>query len=127
MTYIAGPVGDFHAFRADIEANVLDALDQAGDLGARVRAGSRADRFYGTVETGNYFRVPYGPGWALVGDFGNTGDAAQRRSLVPRVARLGTGVVAVLGNHDSHALMLALAKRGVTVLTSHGRLLADGH
>jgi hypothetical protein len=62
----------------------------------------------------------------FVGDFGNTGDGAERRALVPRVAQLGTGVVAVSGNHGSRALMLAPARRGVTVLTSHGQLLANG-
>jgi Calcineurin-like phosphoesterase superfamily domain len=62
----------------------------------------------------------------FVGDFGNTGDGAEIRALAPRVAKLGTGVVAVSGNHDSHALMLTLARRGVTVLSSRGRLLADG-
>ena len=61
----------------------------------------------------------------FVGDFGNTGDSSEIRSLVPSIARIGTRVIAVSGNHDSRAMMLALAKRGVTVLTSHGRLLPD--
>jgi hypothetical protein len=34
--------------------------------------------------------------------------------------------VAVTGTHDSHAMMLALARRGVAVLTSKGQLRADG-
>jgi predicted phosphodiesterase len=62
----------------------------------------------------------------FVGDFGNTGDPSEISSLVPSIAWLGTMVVAVSGNHDSHAMMQALARRGVTVLTSHGRLLKDG-
>jgi 2-polyprenyl-6-methoxyphenol hydroxylase-like FAD-dependent oxidoreductase len=70
LTYVAGPADEFHAFRSDIECNLLAALDLAGDLGERVRAGSRAERIYGTANTANYFRVPYGPGWALVGDAG---------------------------------------------------------
>jgi hypothetical protein len=65
------------------------------------------------------------PVW-FVGDFGNTGDGAEIRALVPRLGKLGTGVIAVSGNHDSHALMLALAKRGTTVLSSLGELRADG-
>jgi len=60
------------------------------------------------------------------GDFGNTGDGTETRSLVGPISRLGNRVVAVSGDHDSHAMMLALARRGVTVLTSHGQLLANG-
>lgn len=70
MTYVAGPIDEFHAFRADIEQNMLRSLDLARDLGARVRGGTRAERYLGTAETSNYFRTPHGPGWALVGDAG---------------------------------------------------------
>jgi flavin-dependent dehydrogenase len=44
MTYVAGPVDEFHSFRSDIEANVLRTLDLASDLGERVRASRRAER-----------------------------------------------------------------------------------
>ena len=60
------------------------------------------------------------------GDFGNTGDRSEISSLVPGVVKLGKQVIAVSGNHDSHALMLALARRGVTVLTSRGQLMPSG-
>jgi 3',5'-cyclic AMP phosphodiesterase CpdA len=46
--------------------------------------------------------------------------------IVTGVARLGSPVVAVSGNHDSRPLMLAAARRGVIVLTRSGRLLPDG-
>jgi len=46
------------------------ALDLAGDLGERIRAGQRAERTYGSADLPNFFRKPYGPGWALVGDAG---------------------------------------------------------
>ena len=70
MTYVAGPRDDFPDFRTDIEAAMLAALDACGDLGQRVRAGRRAERFYGTSELPNRVRVPFGPGWALAGDAG---------------------------------------------------------
>lgn len=70
MTYIAGPIDEFHAFRADLAGNLLASLDLAGDLGERARAARRAERIYGTADTANYFRKPHGPGWALVGDAG---------------------------------------------------------
>jgi 2-polyprenyl-6-methoxyphenol hydroxylase-like FAD-dependent oxidoreductase len=70
MTYVAGPIEEFHDFRSDIETNLLASLDLAGDIGQRARAGRRAERIYGTARTASYFRTPYGPGWALVGDAG---------------------------------------------------------
>jgi predicted phosphodiesterase len=62
----------------------------------------------------------------FVGDFGNTGSAAETRLLAPGIAGLGREVVAVSGNHDSSRFMRALARRGVTVLTRAGVLRADG-
>jgi flavin-dependent dehydrogenase len=40
------------------------------DYAARVAQGKRETRFTGVGEIPNYFRKPYGPGWALVGDAG---------------------------------------------------------
>jgi 2-polyprenyl-6-methoxyphenol hydroxylase-like FAD-dependent oxidoreductase len=74
MTYTAGPAEEFHEFRQDVEGNLLATLDLAGDLGERVRAGRRAERIYGSADLPNFFRPPYGPGWALVGDAGLTLD-----------------------------------------------------
>jgi predicted phosphodiesterase len=62
----------------------------------------------------------------FVGDFGNTGSAAETRLLAPGVAGLGRRVLAVSGNHDSTAFMRSLAQRGVTVLTRDGTMRADG-
>jgi 2-polyprenyl-6-methoxyphenol hydroxylase-like FAD-dependent oxidoreductase len=70
MTFVAAPVKEFPAFRADIEGHVLAALDQAGELGARIRAGRRAERWYGTADLTDRIRRPFGPGWALAGDAG---------------------------------------------------------
>jgi flavin-dependent dehydrogenase len=60
----------FEAWRADIEGGFYQALESAPDLCERVRAGKREERFVGTRGVANYFRKPYGPGWALVGDAG---------------------------------------------------------
>jgi predicted phosphodiesterase len=62
----------------------------------------------------------------FVGDFGNTGSAAEARLLAPGVAGLGRRVLAVSGNHDSSTFMRSLARRGVTVLTRDGTLRPDG-
>lgn len=68
--YVAARQTDFHAFRADVEGELDAALQLAGDLGARVSAGHRVERFRGTDDLPNFLRRPYGQGWALVGDAG---------------------------------------------------------
>jgi flavin-dependent dehydrogenase len=67
---VVWPRDEFHSVRADIEGNYLKALEVAPTLTDRVRGGKREERFVGTADVPNYFRRPYGPGWALVGDAG---------------------------------------------------------
>jgi hypothetical protein len=62
----------------------------------------------------------------FAGDLGTTGSRVETALLAPRLARLGTRVVAVSGNHDSARLMRSLARRGVTVLERRGVLRPDG-
>jgi flavin-dependent dehydrogenase len=68
--FVAWPISELSAVRADIERQFLAALDGVPPLGDRVRAGRRADRFYGATDLRNFLRKPFGPGWALVGDAG---------------------------------------------------------
>jgi flavin-dependent dehydrogenase len=68
--FVAWPASELGVVRADIERQFLAALDGAPALGERVRAGRRADRFYGATDVRSFMRKPYGPGWALVGDAG---------------------------------------------------------
>jgi flavin-dependent dehydrogenase len=71
---IAGwPFAEFGANKKDIEGNYLETLDMAPEFAERVRGGKREERFVGTAVP-NYFRKPYGPGWALVGDAGYNRD-----------------------------------------------------
>jgi 2-polyprenyl-6-methoxyphenol hydroxylase-like FAD-dependent oxidoreductase len=64
------PKESFRRVRADVEASFLESLALAPSLAERLRAGERADRFYGAAELPFFFRKPFGPGWALVGDAG---------------------------------------------------------
>jgi flavin-dependent dehydrogenase len=68
------PIGwaqnEFDQYRADIEGNYMRSLEISPDLAERVHKGKREERFYGTGDVPNFFRKPYGPGWALVGDAG---------------------------------------------------------
>jgi flavin-dependent dehydrogenase len=73
LTLIAAikPHTEFARFRSNIVGNYLQTLDEcAPQIAARVRDARRAERFAGTQGTHNFFRKPYGAGWALVGDAG---------------------------------------------------------
>jgi 2-polyprenyl-6-methoxyphenol hydroxylase-like FAD-dependent oxidoreductase len=70
MIIVYWPRNAFPEVRADIEGQFMRVLDLAPGFAERVRAGSRAEKFRGTSELNGFFRRPYGPGWALVGDAG---------------------------------------------------------
>ncbi len=65
------PVADFPEARQQIEDAFMSVVQQAapGRYEA-VQQATREERFQGTADTAQYFRKPYGPGWALVGDAG---------------------------------------------------------
>ncbi|HEY5639398.1 MAG TPA: NAD(P)/FAD-dependent oxidoreductase [Dehalococcoidia bacterium] len=67
---VGGAIENFHEFRKDIEGNYMSVVERVPELAAAMRAGGRKERFIGTADQPNFFRVPYGPGWALVGDAG---------------------------------------------------------
>lgn len=70
VVVVGWPMAEFAANRRDVEGNYLRSLDLAPDFAERVRAATRETRFVGTGDQPNFFRKPYGPGWALVGDAG---------------------------------------------------------
>lgn len=81
MVYTSAPLAGFAAARADLERHYLDTLDTCGDLGERVRAGVRVERLRSTPDQPNGFRVPCGPGWALVGDAGVVMDSISAQGI----------------------------------------------
>jgi 2-polyprenyl-6-methoxyphenol hydroxylase-like FAD-dependent oxidoreductase len=71
---IAGwPYREFEANRNDVEGNFQATIDLAPAFAERLRAATREERYVGAAVRG-YFRKPYGPGWALVGDAGYNKD-----------------------------------------------------
>jgi 2-polyprenyl-6-methoxyphenol hydroxylase-like FAD-dependent oxidoreductase len=92
---VVRPIDDAPTVRADVDAGFLAAVDQAGDLGARLRAGRREERFRFTTDLDNFFRRPWGPGWALVGDAGYHRDpiTAQGMTDAFRDAELLAGAI----------------------------------
>jgi flavin-dependent dehydrogenase len=68
---VGRPHGEFHAYRTDIEGNFMKFAELASpEFTERMAAGRREEPFIGTADTRNFFRKPYGAGWALVGDAG---------------------------------------------------------
>jgi 2-polyprenyl-6-methoxyphenol hydroxylase-like FAD-dependent oxidoreductase len=71
---IAGwPYREFEANRSDVEAHFQATVDLAPGFAERLRTATREERFVGAAVRG-FFRTPYGPGWALVGDAGYNKD-----------------------------------------------------
>ncbi len=75
LTLVIGgwPFREFAANRGDIEGNYLATLGTVPAFAERLRGARRESRIVGTAVP-NYFRKPYGPGWALVGDAGYNKD-----------------------------------------------------
>jgi flavin-dependent dehydrogenase len=59
---------DFDAFRADPFAMFLDRYSRLQGMEERLRGATLEGKLKGIKGVANYFRVPYGPGWALTGD-----------------------------------------------------------
>jgi flavin-dependent dehydrogenase len=64
------PLSQFEANRADVEGNYLKTFELAPEFAERMRGAKREARFMGIRDLPGFFRKPYGPGWALVGDAG---------------------------------------------------------
>jgi 2-polyprenyl-6-methoxyphenol hydroxylase-like FAD-dependent oxidoreductase len=73
LVIVGWPFAEFDANRKAIEGNFLETLELAPSFADRVRTAKREDRFAGAAVS-NFFRKPYGPGWALVGDAGYNKD-----------------------------------------------------
>lgn len=66
---VGRPIDEQASFTADIQTNYHEALEIAPELANRVRDREPEEPYLG-MAVPNYFRRPYGPGWALVGDAG---------------------------------------------------------
>ena len=73
MVVAGWPFAQFAANKMDVDGNYLKTFDTAPDFAERLRSATRETRIAGTAVP-NYFRKPYGPGWALVGDAGYNKD-----------------------------------------------------
>jgi 2-polyprenyl-6-methoxyphenol hydroxylase-like FAD-dependent oxidoreductase len=74
------PIAELRALKADVEANFFATLELAPAFAQRVSAATRVAPFLGGAVV-NYFRKPYGPGWALVGDAGYNKDPVTAQGI----------------------------------------------
>jgi 2-polyprenyl-6-methoxyphenol hydroxylase-like FAD-dependent oxidoreductase len=79
---IAGwPHSEFEANRGDVEGNYLRTIALAPAFAERLRSARRESRFSGAMVP-NYFRKPFGDGWALVGDAGYNKDFITAQGIL---------------------------------------------
>ncbi|HJS81109.1 MAG TPA: FAD-dependent monooxygenase, partial [Vitreimonas sp.] len=83
LTMIVGgwPQSEFAEMKRDIEGNFERMLELAPEFAERVRGAKRETRFAGAV-TPNFFRTPFGPGWALAGDAGFIKDPITAQGIL---------------------------------------------
>ena len=69
LVAVIWPYAEFQANRGNLESHYLRTIGLVPEFAERVRAGRREERLVGATADG-FFRTPFGPGWALVGDAG---------------------------------------------------------
>jgi 2-polyprenyl-6-methoxyphenol hydroxylase-like FAD-dependent oxidoreductase len=75
------PISEFETNRHAIEASYNNTLELAPLFAERVKRGRRESRIVGTGDLPNFFRKPFGPGWALVGDAGYHKDPCTAQGI----------------------------------------------
>jgi 2-polyprenyl-6-methoxyphenol hydroxylase-like FAD-dependent oxidoreductase len=75
------PIAEFASFRANVERHYIQTLELVPALAERVHRGQREERIVGTADLPNFFRKPYGDGWALVGDAGYHKDPVTAQGI----------------------------------------------
>jgi 2-polyprenyl-6-methoxyphenol hydroxylase-like FAD-dependent oxidoreductase len=73
MVIVGWPYAEFDDCKKDIEGSYLRTIELAPAFADRLGGAKREARFAGAAVP-NYFRKPYGRGWALVGDAGYNRD-----------------------------------------------------
>jgi flavin-dependent dehydrogenase len=72
--FLGAPISEFPDMSADRERYFEESLALVPHFADKLRNGRREERFSGAGDLPNFFRKPFGPGWALVGDAGHHKD-----------------------------------------------------
>ena len=81
LVIVGWPFAEFETIKTDIEGNYLKVLAMAPAFAERVNRAKRVAPFAGTPSP-NFFRKPYGPGWALIGDAGYNKDPITAQGIM---------------------------------------------
>jgi 2-polyprenyl-6-methoxyphenol hydroxylase-like FAD-dependent oxidoreductase len=78
---VSWPLGEYRRARDDIAGTFARTVEEVSpELADRLRGGRREERWAGAAVP-SFFRRPYGPGWALVGDAGYTKDPCTAQGI----------------------------------------------
>ena len=80
LTVGGWPYAEFDANKKDVEGHFLKLFDAVPEIAERVRGATRVAPIAG-APVSNFFRKPYGPGWALVGDAGYNKDPITAQGI----------------------------------------------
>ena len=80
LTVGGWPYSEFETNKKDVEGNFLKMFDLAPEFAERVREAKREAPFAG-APVSNFFRRPFGLGWALVGDAGYNKDPITAQGI----------------------------------------------
>jgi 2-polyprenyl-6-methoxyphenol hydroxylase-like FAD-dependent oxidoreductase len=80
LTVGGWPYAEFDANKKDVEGHFLKLFDAVPEIAERVRGAKRVAPIAG-APVSNFFRKPYGPGWALVGDAGYNKDPITAQGI----------------------------------------------
>ena len=106
---IEAPWEERRAFQENPESAYLADLATFAAVADVTDGGSREGRVLGMVELPNFFRVPFGPGWALVGDAGHHKDPAGARGISDALRDAELCALAVLRGFARGSLATELA------------------
>ena len=111
---VGAPARFFPEFQSDPEGAFERRWRMIGDLGPRGAAAERATPIRGQGPTASFRRVPFGPGWALVGDAGYYKDPITGQGIhdaLRSAELLGEARAAVQAGADWTAAMAEYQRR----------------
>jgi 2-polyprenyl-6-methoxyphenol hydroxylase-like FAD-dependent oxidoreductase len=81
LVAVLWPSVRFDEIRADLEGHVGKVLESTPGVADRRQSARREEKWFGTAGVPNYFRQPFGSGWALVGDAGYNKDPITAQGI----------------------------------------------
>jgi flavin-dependent dehydrogenase len=81
LALVTYPIAEFETVKSDIDRHFMASIDTVPEISEALRAGERVEHYYGTGDIENFFRKPYGDGWALAGDAGYHKDPCTAQGI----------------------------------------------